>query len=94
MVEVDSEALPDLADNPYGLDLVTRATPVRSEAEAARDYNWADASATWKVVNPDRTNRHGATRPTSSCPAARSRRCWTRASAVIRAHRSSGTRCG
>ena len=45
-------------DNPYGLAVVTEATPVASEAESARDFNWATQRA-WKVVNPNRTNRHG-----------------------------------
>ena len=58
VMEVDSEALPVSDDNPFGLDLVTNATPVRSEAEAGRDYRWETQRA-WKVVNPSRTNRHG-----------------------------------
>ena len=58
VMEVDSEALPVSDDNPYGLDLVTNATPVRSEAEAGRDYRW-ETQRSWKVVNPTRTNRHG-----------------------------------
>jgi primary-amine oxidase len=59
VVEVDSEAAPTTSENPYGLDLVTVATPVRSEAEAARDYDW-QRQRSWKVVNPSHTNRHGA----------------------------------
>jgi primary-amine oxidase len=58
VMEVDSEAMPVSAHNPYGLDLVTNATPVRSETEAARDYRW-ETQRSWKVVNPHRTNRHG-----------------------------------
>jgi primary-amine oxidase len=58
VVEVDSEAAPTSPENPYGLDLVTVATPVRSEAEAARDYDW-QRQRSWKVVNPNHTNRHG-----------------------------------
>ena len=58
VMEVDSEALPVSDDNPFGLDVVTNATPVRSEAEAARDYRW-ETQRSWKVVNPTRTNRHG-----------------------------------
>jgi primary-amine oxidase len=56
--EVDSRALPVSADNPYGLAVVTEATPVRSEAESARDFNWA-TQRSWKVVNPNRTNALG-----------------------------------
>src|SRR3954465_10011602 len=58
VMEIDSEALPVSDDNPFGLDLVTNATPVRSEAEAARDFNW-ESQRFWKVVNPNRTNAHG-----------------------------------
>ena len=38
VMEVDSIAPPVSKENPYGLALVTRSTPVRSEAEAGRDY--------------------------------------------------------
>jgi primary-amine oxidase len=72
VMEVDSIAPPVAADNPYGLALVTEATPVRSESEAARDYNW-DTQRSWKVVNPNRTNRQGTNTayklvPTGSFP--------------------------
>jgi len=59
VVEVDSEAAPTSPRNPYGLDLVTVATPIRSEAESARDYSW-ERQRSWKVVNPNRTNRLGS----------------------------------
>jgi primary-amine oxidase len=59
VMEVDSEALPVSDENPYGLDLVTTSTPVRSESEAGRDFSWERQRA-WKVVNPNRTNRHGS----------------------------------
>ena len=58
VLEVDSRALPISPDNPYGLALVTEATPVRSEAESARDYSW-ESQRSWKVVNPSKTNRVG-----------------------------------
>jgi primary-amine oxidase len=58
VMEVDSIAPPVSADNPHGLALTTRATPIRSEAESARDFDWA-AQRSWKVVNPNKTNRHG-----------------------------------
>ncbi|WP_337589511.1 hypothetical protein [Kribbella capetownensis] len=45
-------------DNPHGLAVVTDTTPIRSESEAARDFNWA-AQRTWKVVNPNRVNAVG-----------------------------------
>src|SRR3954471_10849615 len=58
VMEVDSRALPVSEDNPYGLAVVTEATPVVSEAESARDFNWA-TQRSWKVVNPNRTNKVG-----------------------------------
>ena len=59
VMEVDSEALPVSDENPYGLDMVTTATPVRSESEAGRDFSWERQRA-WKVVNPNKTNRQGS----------------------------------
>ena len=58
VMEVDSRALPISATNPYGLAVVTESTPVRSEAESARDFSW-ETQRTWKVVNPTKTNRLG-----------------------------------
>jgi primary-amine oxidase len=58
VMEVDSRALPVSGDNPYGLAVVTESTPVRSESEAARDFDWA-RQRSWKVVNPNKTNRLG-----------------------------------
>ena len=45
VMETDSSAPPVSQDNPYGLALVTRSTPVRSEAESACDYNWPPSAA-------------------------------------------------
>ena len=56
--EVDSRALPVSAENPYGLAVVTEATPIRSESEAARDFKW-ETQRSWKVVNPNRVNAVG-----------------------------------
>ncbi len=58
VVEVDSVAPPVSDDNPYGLALVTASTPITSEASGARDYNW-NTQRGWKVMNPDKLNRHG-----------------------------------
>jgi primary-amine oxidase len=58
VMEVDSRALPTSEDNPYGLAVVTESTPVTSESESARDFNWA-TQRSWKVVNPNRTNALG-----------------------------------
>jgi primary-amine oxidase len=59
VVEVDSRALPIDESNPYGLALVTDATPIRSEAESARDFDWS-VQRGWKVTNPNRTNAWGS----------------------------------
>ena len=58
VVEVDSVAPPVSDENPYGLALVTQATPITSEASSARDYNW-ETQRGWKVVNPGKLNGHG-----------------------------------
>jgi primary-amine oxidase len=73
VMEVDSRALPVTPENPYGLAIVTDSTPVRSESEAGRDFNWG-TQRTWKVVNPSVRNAHGAHPayklvPTGSVPA-------------------------
>jgi primary-amine oxidase len=38
------------ADDPYGLGLVVRNTPLRTEAEGKQDYDWATQRG-WKVAN-------------------------------------------
>jgi primary-amine oxidase len=58
VLEVDSVAPPVDETNPYGLALTTRATPIRSESEAGRDYDWSTQRG-WKVVNPARLNGIG-----------------------------------
>jgi primary-amine oxidase len=54
----DSIALPTGPDNPYGLAMVERATPLRTEAEGKQDYDW-HCQRTWKVVNPGAQNALG-----------------------------------
>jgi primary-amine oxidase len=54
----ESEALPVGPDNPYGLALVQRSTPLRDEAEGKQDYDWSTQRA-WKVVNESATNALG-----------------------------------
>ena len=67
----DSEALPTGPDNPYGLAMVQRSTPLRTEDEGKQDYDWHRQRA-WKVVNDRRARTRSARRPaTSSSPAAR-----------------------
>lgn len=58
VMEVDSMALPVSPDNPHGLAVVNTSTPIASEAEAARDFDWS-TQRSWKVVNPNKTNAFG-----------------------------------
>jgi primary-amine oxidase len=53
-----SEQLPIGPDNPHGLALVQRSTPLRTEAEGRQDYDWSTQRA-WKVVNEHATNALG-----------------------------------
>ena len=59
VMEADSVALPVSDDNPHGLDMTVQLTPVRSESEAGRDFNWA-SQRTWQVINPNQTNGVGS----------------------------------
>jgi primary-amine oxidase len=52
----ESEALPVGPDNPHGLALVQRSTPLRTEGP--QDYDWSTQRA-WTVVNPSATNALG-----------------------------------
>jgi primary-amine oxidase len=54
----ESEALPTGPDNPYGLAMVQRSTPLRTESEGRQDYDWQRQRA-WKVVNDGVRNRLG-----------------------------------
>jgi primary-amine oxidase len=54
----ESEALPVDPDNPHGLALVQRNTPLRTEKEGKQDYNW-HTQRSWKVVNDDVKNALG-----------------------------------
>jgi primary-amine oxidase len=58
-----SQAEPAAAgpDDPYGLGLVIRDTPLRTEAEGRQDYDWS-VQRVWKVVNDN--VRGGLGRPT------------------------------
>jgi primary-amine oxidase len=56
----ESEALPTGPDNPYGLALVQRDTPLRTESEGRQDYEWSTQRA-WKVLNDG--VRNGLGRP-------------------------------
>jgi primary-amine oxidase len=54
----DSEGLPIAADNPLGLTLVQRQTPLRTEADGRQDYRW-DTQRSWKIVSESTRNRLG-----------------------------------
>ena len=53
-----SEAVPMGEDNPHGLGLVLRDTPLRTEEEGKQDYDW-HAQRVWKVVNDNVRNGLG-----------------------------------
>ena len=56
-----SESQPATAgdpDDPYGLGLVVRSTPLRTEAEGKQDYDWSTQRG-WKVVNDNVPNGLG-----------------------------------
>jgi primary-amine oxidase len=55
----ESEPLAVGPDNPHGLALVQRATPLRTESEGRQDYDWR-AQRAWKVLNDNETNGLGA----------------------------------
>jgi primary-amine oxidase len=59
VVEVDSVAAPISEDNPYGLALSTESTTIEAESQSARDFNW-ETQRYWKVINPNKVNRHGS----------------------------------
>ena len=54
----DSEVLPVGPDNPHGLAMVQRNTPLRTEEEGRQDYNW-QTQRSWKVVNDSVENGIG-----------------------------------
>jgi primary-amine oxidase len=54
----ESEALPVGPENPYGLALVQRNTPLRTEEEGKQDYDW-QTQRSWKVVNENARNGLG-----------------------------------
>jgi primary-amine oxidase len=55
----DSRPLPVSAENPHGLALVVRETPLRTEAEGRQDCDW-QAQRTWKVASSQARNGLGA----------------------------------
>jgi primary-amine oxidase len=70
---VESFAPPIGPDNPHGLALQTRSTPLRTEQQGIQDYDWSTQSG-WKVVNESVSNGLGSPVgyklvPTGSFPA-------------------------
>jgi primary-amine oxidase len=61
VIASESEAVPVGPENPHGLGIVQRETPLRTESEGRQDYDWA-TQRTWKIVNPNARNALG--RPT------------------------------
>ncbi len=58
VVETHSEALPVSEQNPYGLAIVQRERPLRTESEGRQDVDWASQRA-WKVTSAERRNAWG-----------------------------------
>src|SRR5690242_2381631 len=55
-----SDSIPAVAggDDPYGLGLTVRNTPLRTEAEGKQDYDWSTQRG-WKIINNNMTNGLG-----------------------------------
>ena len=54
----DSVPAPAGGEDPYGLGLTVRSTPLRTEAEGKQDYDWGTQRG-WKVVNDNVPNGLG-----------------------------------
>lgn len=55
---MELEPLPVGPDNPDGLSVVQRRTPLRTDHEGRQDYDWSSQRA-WVVTNDRATNRLG-----------------------------------
>jgi primary-amine oxidase len=58
VVMTETEQPPIGADNPYGLALTQRRTPLLTERDGRQDYCWETQRA-WTVTNPHRLNKVG-----------------------------------
>jgi primary-amine oxidase len=56
---VASQACPATDDDPYGLGLVIRETPLRTEAEGRQDYDWP-TQRSWKIISSNGKNGLGS----------------------------------
>ena len=72
----ESEALPVGPDNPFGLALVQRNVPLRTEEEGKQDYDWRP-SVPGRSSTTTRETGWARPPPTSSCPAVVFPRCST-----------------
>jgi primary-amine oxidase len=54
----DSVAAPAGGDDPYGLGLTVRSTPLRTESEGKQDYDWSTQRG-WKIINTNMPNGLG-----------------------------------
>ena len=73
VVMSETEASPVGPENPYGLALAQRNTPLRTEEEGKQDYDW-NTQRSWKVVNDNARNGLGTSTayklvPTGCLPA-------------------------
>ena len=55
VVECDTRALPVGSDNPHGNAFLTEETPLRSELEAQRDFDFGKMRY-WRIINPGEKN--------------------------------------
>jgi primary-amine oxidase len=58
VVATETVVLPTGPDNPHGLALTQRSTPLRTEYEGIQDYDWA-SQRSWKITNPGQRNHVG-----------------------------------
>jgi primary-amine oxidase len=59
VVEAHTEPLPVTPENPYGLAMVARHTPLLTERDGVQDYDWA-SQRVWKIVSSHRDNGLGS----------------------------------
>lgn len=59
VVEVDSISPPISPDNPHGIAMTTQATPIESESQSGRDFDWNNQRV-WKVMSADKRNKFGS----------------------------------
>ena len=81
--ELDAEPIPVGPANPYGNAFTRRATRLRTESEAARTAN-PTAGRTWRVSNPNSTNRLGPAGRVRAAP----RRATAAAGRPVLVHRA------